>query len=931
MKKRILTKFLAFIMVFGAVSAFAPLTALAQPSLSAPSTTTIPAGETRSVSVGLDVPSGFVVTDIGFPQGQQEEMAHILNARITNGGTLHGPASRNLVIEITAMHGFEGQTSLTLLANWLQTGTGLPAQQISVNIPIIVTRSGQDGSAGENISITSPTAPVELAPGESRVVPVTVRNFGSTNITNINFLPRLFVGNPNVTVEIEGNLSQFSLNANATRTINFRLTAAENAPAGSQNGRIEFSHTIGGGNAVNFDEIVIPVVIAVPDALRPVVVMESFTTTPSGVGAGQNFTFNVTLRNTTAVDAVNTTLSWAIPSGALQIRGTNSSNIGTIPAFGTREVAIQLTTAQAATSGSYPISITLRHDHQTPVGGETVNYHIAVGDQASAERANISIVAISAPSGSFLPGQEARFSITIQNIGVGRASNVRITASPETGVVSRLASIQTLDALEPGQSRTFEFAFAPTSAATNRFHNIGFTVAYHDGGQNQTFEQFSGMAVTTPEAEGARADLQITSIIAPTAQFSSGQEAAITLIVTNLGETIARNVRITATPETGLVSRLASIQTMPSLEPGQSRAFEFAFAPTATATNRFHNVGFTVSYNDGQATQTFEQYSGISVRGVDGGNQSVPRVIISDYTVDPLMVMANTEFDLYLTLQNTHSARTISNMRVTLEVIGTATAPGGQTTPSAVFTPVNASNTFFIDSISPRATAQHHIRLFAIPDAAPMNHTIVVHFVYEDEEGNEITARENIGINVRQESRVELGDPSFMMPSVGSPMTTSFNVHNSGRSTVFNLRVHFEGDGFDTSQADERFGNVQPGHGGQFWGSITPIMPGQQTLYMITTFEDVMAQEHTIIREFHLYVTGGFGGGDWEGGGDDRWPPDGGFPGDGGPWGEEEDGSNNTLLWILIGGGVVLAVGIAAIIVIRKKRAKKEDFDDFDV
>jgi len=946
MKKRIFASFLAFLMVFGVMTVFVPQIAQAVPWFSQATAVSVVAGSTATGSVGINLPDGFLIMNVTAPDDQSTNVPSI-SRPVHNGGSV--------TFDVFAPSGIEGQFNLTITANWVNTNPLPPGAtqaisgQIQTNIPITVTRGENAGDLASSISITSPTAPIQLAPGESRVVPVAIRNFSTTNITNINFLPRLFVGNPNVSVAIEDNLAPFSLSANASRTINLRLTAADNAPAGSQTGLIEFSYTINRGNVIEFSELEIPVNIAFTDDRRPNIVMESFVPVPSIVNSGQNFTFNVTLRNTSSVAANNVSLSWAIPGGsALQIRGTNSENIGTIPANSTRQVAINLTTATDTSSGSYPIALTLRHDHQQPTAGETINYHISVtGVDGATDRASLRITSLDAPSGQFLAGEEARFSVTVQNVGEGQANNIRIAATPDTGVVSRLASIQTLPSLASGESRTFEFAFAPTTEARGRFHNIGFAVSYNDGATTQTFEQFTGINVVNVD-DGNVANIQITNIIAPTGQFVSGQQASVTVIISNMGEVAARNIRITANPDTGLVSRLASIQTLPSLEPGQSRAFEFAFAPTASAANRFHNIGFTVRYNDGQEEQTFEQYSGISVlsnNDEDGENRSVPRIIISDYTVDPLMVMANTEFDLYLTMQNTHQNRTVRNMRVTLEVVGTASAPG-QTNPqpSAVFTPVNASNTFHIQEIAPRSTAQHHIRLFAIPDAAPMNHTIVVRFDYEDEDGNPFTATENIGVNVRQNTRVEIGDPGIgTFTQMGFPMQLSFNVHNSGRSTLFNLRVRFESEGFETSMADEMFGNVQPGHGGNFWNSITPIMPGMQTIYMITTWEDVMAEQHEEIRTFHVDVMGGWDGGDgWDG-------PDIGYPGDdivwcpecGNPVFEgvcswcgwtESSGIPLVLILSIAAGGVVVVVGgtVLTIVLVRKSRKNNPQYDDFD-
>ncbi|MDR2168135.1 MAG: hypothetical protein LBE35_09855, partial [Clostridiales bacterium] len=218
---------------------------------------------------------------------------------------------------------------------------------------------------------------------------------------------------------------------------------------------------------------------------------------------------------------------------------------------------------------------------------------------------------------------------------------------------------------------------------------------------------------------------------------------------------------------------------------------------------------------------------------------------------------------------------------------------------------------------------------------------------------------QNISVNVRQISTLEIGDIFIAdFQQVGASIWLNFSVHNTSRSQIWNARVRFEGDAFDTSNADEPFGNMGAGFASFFMGTVTPLEPGFHTLYMVATFEDTMAEVHEIRRAFEINVGGGgFPGEGFPGEGGD-FPGMPGRPGEGmeNPecpechnWftivdgecmicGWTEGGSffaDN--LWIfIVGGGILIVAGgiITPLLIIRAKRKKSqfggEQYDEVD-
>jgi len=533
-------------------------------------------------------------------------------------------------------------------------------------------------------------------------------------------------------------------------------------------------------------------------------------------------------------------------------------------------------------------------------------------------------------------GDNFTLTANLRNITDATAANTQVTLAIGADVGLTLRGSNTAFVGTVGGNGTANATFELTARANAAVgtHPVTLTLRHDD--RTETVTYFITIGGEAPVEEGT-ARLVVTNISRPTATFGVGQTANIQVTVANQGDAIARNLSVSAAPGAGIVPTSQGIWNIAELGIGQSHTFDFAFMPTNAAGSHFHNIAFTIASSD---TDSFPINTGINVYNPDDPDEpgtpdrlSVPRIIISNYTVNPMMVMANTEFDLHLTFMNTHADRSIGNIRITWQVHGVASGTPGQTAAAgATFTPVGASNTIFIDYIPPGGTIDHHLRLFAIPDAAPGNHTITVRFDYEDAEANPFSAEENIGINVRQQSRLELIGVNIQeFASVGEHVMVMFQVMNAGRTQLHNLRVWVEGDGIDGANASEIFQNFTGGAFNMFWGSFVPWQEGPITARVMASFEDAMGELHEITYEFPMQIMGG-GGGDFGGdfGDFDR-------PGFGDPWGDpwgDEDGEGGfvawftglwTNPWFLGGGGVVVAAGgITAIALVTRRKRNRE-------
>ena len=546
---------------------------------------------------------------------------------------------------------------------------------------------------------------------------------------------------------------------------------------------------------------------------------------------------------------------------------------------------------------------------------------------------------------SVFAGEQFSIEAIVINTGRAVANNATLNISnfSEIFPIQSVTSAQ-LGAINPGETAQATFNFTSLERATQFLAQVDFSVSYDlTEGERATsptqaaFINILGLG----EEDETQQQIRVDAITSPMGVFSPDSIAHFSVAITNIGDETIRNIRIASTPDANIVPRMPSIQTILQLLPNESATVDFAFSATDLATSRFYNIGFGISYND----NSFEIFSGFNVFNPDEDDEddqdlpeSVPRLIISNYVVEPLIVMAGNEFDVFMTIQNTHSIRHIQNALVTGQVVGTAGGGGQAGVQGGTFTPVGQSNIFFIDHIPPSVEYSQPLRMFAIPNAAPGHHVITVTFIFEDDLGREHTQIEQIGINVQQISELTVGAidiSDFLM--VGNAEWLNFTVHNTGLTTLANVRVSISGE--NISGHEEIFGTLQIGEHRNFWGSFTPTAGGPTTLQILVAYVDSVGITQEIVHNFDIDVIGGGDMGDMGdigGGGDIFFPPGGGdfefWPGMEG----DEDGwfigfIQNPWVWASAS-AVVLAIGGIIFVVLRKKKQNKlfDDFDDDD-
>ncbi len=418
--------------------------------------------------------------------------------------------------------------------------------------------------------------------------------------------------------------------------------------------------------------------------------------------------------------------------------------------------------------------------------------------------------------------------------------------------------------------------------------------------------------------------------VTPTAVY--GRSVNVVLPIVNMSTTHLTNVIVTPVIEQNTdewpfeIETSGYTQTIPDLPGrgnGQSdmdrrRELTWTFTVRDDVLNGYYKVPFNVIYYTSEGYETTTVTTWVRAVGApgsgnvsDGGSgTSTPRVIITGFDTVPADVYAGDTFVLTLHLKNTSKRTAVSNMQIDLS---TPSAGTDAASTYEAFLPTSGSNTLYVEQIGANGTADISIEMTAKADLTQKPYAITVNMAYEDADYKPFTASANVSIPIKQEAKFDIGTMEVlpMDINVGDQSNVMFSIFNTGKTTLYNVQVKFEGDSI--SGGDTFIGKIDPGATGNVDAMITgeaaTIDDGM--VKAVVYYEDESGNVYTVEQEFTLWVYEEV----YE---DDMMYED--------MMMEEESG--NGALGIVIGVVVLLVVGgVATVIIIKKKKQKKEQLD----
>lgn len=308
---------------------------------------------------------------------------------------------------------------------------------------------------------------------------------------------------------------------------------------------------------------------------------------------------------------------------------------------------------------------------------------------------------------------------------------------------------------------------------------------------------------------------------------------------------------------------------------------------------------------------------------------ATPRVIVNKYTLSDEKVLAGNTVTLRLYIENTNQ-RAVKNAKISLGVIKIEdTSNGTTTTGGTVFSPVNSSNSFFVDYIPGKTVIQKEIDLYVDPNAVAKTYIVPVNIEYEDRQGKTLNCEEQVNIPVTQECKLQI--ISTQIPSqgfAGEMLPVSAEFVNVGKVTLGNFLVTLEGD-FEKESATYYVGNLEIGASDYYQGMIIPRQEGTLEGKLVFNYIDNNNKNVRIEEPFKIEVMAQqMPPGGMEGGMGPDMPGKHGMPMDG----KQKAGAGLINLLKTKGLTILLVLVILAeavyIIRVRRKRASEEFFNE---
>ena len=416
-----------------------------------------------------------------------------------------------------------------------------------------------------------------------------------------------------------------------------------------------------------------------------------------------------------------------------------------------------------------------------------------------------------------------------------------------------------------------------------------------------------------------------------------GEGVVLILPILNLGTETLTNVIVTPVisnsvkewpfeiSRTGYAEEIGEIPGSHNMEEAYAnhREVRYALATRQDVLSGYYKLDFNVVYEregkpEKAVLSTYVKAIGASGSGMvdedgDGSKTSVPRIIVTGFETEPKDVFAGTTFLLKIHVKNTSSRTAVSNVEFDLEA---ATEGKDENTLYASFLPTSGSNSIYVPSIPIGGETELTMEMTAKADLVQKPYAIDMTMKYEDEKYNAYENKTSLSVPVKQLSRIEYGTPEVLPESItiGSQANVVFSVYNTGKTTLYNVKVRFEDE--TVSGGEYYVGKLESGA----TGNVDTMVTGEAAtmddgmIKTIISYENDAGEVTEVETQIPLYVT-------------EEMMDDMDYM----PAGDVPEQSSRLPLILGIAAAVIVAVVIVVILIVRsrkKKKAKRQQEED---
>ncbi|WP_054742598.1 COG1361 S-layer family protein [Cellulosilyticum ruminicola] len=621
------------------------------------------------------------------------------------------------------------------------------------------------------------------------------------------------------------------------------------------------------------------------------------------LGKTQKVTVKVTNKTASTISKAKATLALGSSVKGLKIKESETT-ISNIKAKETRKLTFTIDVDEDTKGGVYPATLSIL--------GSSYEVKIQVDTNIVPSSLEIS----SKGNTIFTPGVAKKAGFTLTNVGDRDAKNVRVeVVNSENVSIVNGGNVKHIGTLAKKSSKDIELSLKVASSVKSSTVPVQLKLTYLSStGEEKEDSQYIYLDTSVTAASS---EVIISNVVSPTKTFGVDQNFNVKFNVSS--KSGAEKLKITVTGDEGIVPKSQNLFFLNKLGRGETKQYTVTFAATAAAVSSAHAIKIEIEYGEGETPVVVNQYGSVNItnpkkdkednkseEGDDKDKKGKPKVIVGEYSVNPVVVKAGENFELEIGFLNTSKKEAVHNLKANLKIV-----EQGENNTGTVFAPVKASNTFYIADLNPGETQTKKITMYTIPSAAPKTYEVSLEMAYEDKDGTEVTATENIGIPVEQATKIEIGDINVDLGQVGMEAALSASIYNTGKTNVTNVIVHIEGEGFSVQDNKVFIGALESQAQETYAPTLIPEQEGILTGKLIIDYEDTTGEAKQIIEEFNFEVEAAMPIAD-EMPSDDEMPM------------EEVSHGPKWQYIVGIGGGVIVLI-VVGIVVMKKRKKKKEE------
>lgn len=637
-----------------------------------------------------------------------------------------------------------------------------------------------------------------------------------------------------------------------------------------------------------------------------------YNVTPSNLKVGDAFTAQVEVYNAT---------------GAQEVIKLINGESSTLPVF-EREIIVASKRMQdvqlygiAETAGNHIVQVAVYGDPDNKSKTALVSVTDTTDDSnnpgSSSDIPLFAVTSVKLTPENPNPGDSFSVEFQLSNKGNSDADNTYVSFSGGKNFeVLDLTNRVLLGSVGSGSRKSVTYRLRANKDRESNTAELQFT--YHNNGVKESFTETVNLPLNPVSQSPAKLPYLKISSFSVEPQEKEG-DFLLRLQLKNQGSSSAQSIAIRLDSSEAFPRESSNVVFVPKLEAGSVKEITLKMT-VASKDVTAYTIPIQIDYEDAdkesyQGTETISILAsslGLAEQAQTGWR---PRVMLSKYTLSEAQILAGDTVTLTLYIENSSNQK-VGNIKFSLGLI-----PSGNNASDTVFSPVNSSNSGYIEVIGPKQVVAKELSLYVDPNATAKTYSVPVEIEYEDISGTAYQVAETVNIPVTQESRLQI--ISVDVPpvgGVGQPIPISAEFVNVGKVALKNFLVNIDGD-FPKENASYFLASFEMGMSDFFQGMIIPQSEGVLSGKLVFTYTDNTNKEVTVEEPFEVTVQQmDMGGPEGPNGSEKPFPPDHSPP-------EENMGGLAGKLGWLIPLFVLLAGG--GLFLFRKMRAKRgEGFDE---